>query len=150
ETANGLARDIERYLHDEPVQACPPSAGYRLKKFMRRNKGLVWAAAVVLLTLLVGMVGTAIGLVQADQARQAQAEQAEKERQAKRKAEDREAETTAVLEFIEKHVIAAARPEDQEGGLGHDVTLRQALETALPFVDKSFSGQPLIEARVRF
>ena len=35
ETANGLARDIERYLHDEPVQACPPSASYRFRKFAR-------------------------------------------------------------------------------------------------------------------
>src|SRR5262249_35864771 len=41
ETANGLAQDIERYLHDEPVQAYPPSALYRLRKFVRRNKGAV-------------------------------------------------------------------------------------------------------------
>ena len=33
ETSSALARDIERYLHDEPVQACPPSTAYRLKKF---------------------------------------------------------------------------------------------------------------------
>src|SRR3989454_2770227 len=38
ETANGLARDIERYLHDDPVQACPPSALYRIRKFVRRHK----------------------------------------------------------------------------------------------------------------
>ena len=38
ETANGLAADVERYLDDEPVEACPPSAGYRLRKFARRNK----------------------------------------------------------------------------------------------------------------
>src|SRR5688500_6720872 len=38
ETANGLARDVQRYLNDETVQACPPSAGYRLGKFARRNK----------------------------------------------------------------------------------------------------------------
>src|SRR3990172_6064294 len=38
ETPGGLARDIERYLHDEPVLACPPSVTYRLKKFVRRNK----------------------------------------------------------------------------------------------------------------
>src|SRR5207237_783615 len=30
ETADGLARDVQRYLADEPVEACPPSAGYRL------------------------------------------------------------------------------------------------------------------------
>src|SRR5438874_2924081 len=33
ETANGVAADVQRYLADEPVQACPPSAGYRLRKF---------------------------------------------------------------------------------------------------------------------
>jgi serine/threonine protein kinase len=39
ETANGLARDIQRYLADEVVEARPPSTGYRLKKFVRRHKG---------------------------------------------------------------------------------------------------------------
>ena len=38
ETANGFAADVQRYLADEPVQACPPSAGYRLRKFARRNR----------------------------------------------------------------------------------------------------------------
>ncbi len=38
ETANGLAADLRRYLDDEPVQACPPSAWYRFGKFARRNK----------------------------------------------------------------------------------------------------------------
>jgi tetratricopeptide (TPR) repeat protein len=52
ETANGLARDVERYLHDEPVQACPPSAGYRLRKFARRHK-LAFAMASVVSALLV-------------------------------------------------------------------------------------------------
>ena len=54
ETANGLAADVQRYLADEPVQACPPSAGYRLRKFVRRNKGPVLAAALVLLALVAG------------------------------------------------------------------------------------------------
>jgi tetratricopeptide (TPR) repeat protein len=48
ETASSLARDIERYLNDEAVQACPPSASYRLKKLVRRNK--VAAAFFVLLS----------------------------------------------------------------------------------------------------
>src|SRR6476619_1769028 len=38
ETANGFAADVQRYLNDEPVQACPPSLGYRFRKFVRRNK----------------------------------------------------------------------------------------------------------------
>src|SRR3989449_7145452 len=51
ETANGFAADVQRYLNDEPVQACPPSAGYRLRKFVRRNKGPVVAAGRLLLVL---------------------------------------------------------------------------------------------------
>src|SRR4029077_15768837 len=38
ETANAFARDVQRYLADEPVLACPPSPGYRLRKFVRRDK----------------------------------------------------------------------------------------------------------------
>src|SRR5437773_10028196 len=55
ETANGLALDVQRYLHDETVQACPPSAGYRLRKFVRRNKGPVLAAFLVALALVGGI-----------------------------------------------------------------------------------------------
>jgi WD40 repeat protein/serine/threonine protein kinase len=54
ETANGLARDIERHLHDEPVRACPPSVGYRLRKLARRNRVALTTAAVVAATLLLG------------------------------------------------------------------------------------------------
>jgi WD40 repeat protein len=53
ETANGLAKDVQRYLADEPVLACPPSAWYRFRKFARRNKGLLTAATIVAATLLV-------------------------------------------------------------------------------------------------
>lgn|SRR5579883_1726171 len=52
ETANSLAMDVQRYLHDEPVLACPPSAGYRLRKFARRNKGRLAVAALVLFFLV--------------------------------------------------------------------------------------------------
>jgi len=54
ESASSLARDVERYLADEPVQACPPSALYRLHKAMRRFKGAVAAAAIILTSLVAG------------------------------------------------------------------------------------------------
>src|SRR5678810_279063 len=44
ETANSFAMDVQRYLADEPVQACPPSAGYRFRKFARRNRAAVLTA----------------------------------------------------------------------------------------------------------
>src|SRR5262249_49657651 len=69
ETANGVARDLERYLHDEPVEARPPSARYLLGKFARRHwRGLSVAAAFVLL-LAAGVVSLAIALVEVNRAR---------------------------------------------------------------------------------
>src|SRR5262249_34146975 len=54
----GLARDIERYLADEPVEACPPSAGYRLKKFARKYKKALAVsatfAAVIVIAVAIG------------------------------------------------------------------------------------------------
>ncbi len=75
ETANGLARDIERYLIDQPVEACPPSAGYRLRKFMRRNKAALATAAIVVSALLVSTIGLAISnvLVRAERNEKTQA-----------------------------------------------------------------------------
>jgi WD40 repeat protein len=57
ETAAAFAADVERYLHDEPVEACPPSAAYRLRKFARKyGKLLATAAAFVALLLTVAVV----------------------------------------------------------------------------------------------
>jgi serine/threonine-protein kinase len=63
ETANGFAMDVQRYLADEPVQACPPSAGYRLGKFVRRNRVPLAAGAALAVTVLAG--GVAVLTVQA-------------------------------------------------------------------------------------
>src|SRR5262249_53978836 len=52
ETANGFAMDVQRYLADEPVIACPPSVGYRFRKFARRHK-VGFAMASLVLTALV-------------------------------------------------------------------------------------------------
>ncbi len=58
ETANGFVRDIERFLNDKAVEACPPSRSYRFQKFVRKHKGKVAAASAVLLTLVIGIIGT--------------------------------------------------------------------------------------------
>jgi tetratricopeptide (TPR) repeat protein len=56
ETANGLARDIEHHLNDEAVEACPPSAGYRLRKFARKHKTALIATTAFALLLLAGAI----------------------------------------------------------------------------------------------
>ncbi len=87
ETANGLARDIERYLADDAIEARPPSTGYRLRKFVSRNRGLVIAAALITLALVGGVAGTTWGMIRAVDAQKAEAERAEGERLAKLDAE---------------------------------------------------------------
>jgi serine/threonine protein kinase len=70
ETASGLARDIERYLHDEPVQACPPSTLYRFRKFARRNQRMLVTMAVLgaMLLAAVGAVAASLGWAARDRA----------------------------------------------------------------------------------
>ncbi|MBA3485567.1 MAG: hypothetical protein H0T51_27550 [Pirellulales bacterium] len=70
DTASAFAADVERYLHDEPVEACPPSAVYRFRKFARRQKtGLVIATVLTLALLVVlGVVAGSIGWAVRDRA----------------------------------------------------------------------------------
>jgi tetratricopeptide (TPR) repeat protein/tRNA A-37 threonylcarbamoyl transferase component Bud32 len=98
ESAGALARDVERYLHDEPVEACPPARGYRLRKFLRRNKGLVSAALFVLVALLVGTGGTTWGMVRAERERDEKGKALDAERQAR-------ARTREILDELSSSVI---------------------------------------------
>ena len=81
ETANGLAMDLQRYLDDEPVEACPPSATYRFRKFARRNKAGLATGAVVLVALVAGTGVSAWQAIRATHAEQSarQSLQAESE-----------------------------------------------------------------------
>ncbi|PYK63460.1 MAG: hypothetical protein DME21_02865 [Verrucomicrobia bacterium] len=69
ETANGLAMDLKRFLHNEPVVARPPSATYRLEKLVRRNKLAFAAGAIVFLALIVGLGTTTWALFREQVAR---------------------------------------------------------------------------------
>jgi serine/threonine-protein kinase len=59
ETANGLARDVQRYLTNEAVEARPPSTGYRMRKFIHRNQVMVAAVSAVAVALVIGIIGFA-------------------------------------------------------------------------------------------
>jgi serine/threonine protein kinase/tetratricopeptide (TPR) repeat protein len=172
-----FAEDIERYLRHEAILARPPSTAYKLRKFAQRNRAAVVTATLVAVALLIGTAVATWQAVMATRARQqalqaleekekARAAEAEErgraqaneqkavasaaaEKTAKDAALAREGETKAVLDFVQNRVFAAARPQGLEGGLGRDVTLRTAIDAALPFVDKTLSDQPLIEAQLR-
>jgi eukaryotic-like serine/threonine-protein kinase len=90
ETANGLARDVQRYLADEPVVARPPSKLYLFRKLIHRNKFAFAAAAAVALALLLGVV---VSAWQAARAMRAEHEQSQLRKEAE--AESKEAKLEA-------------------------------------------------------
>ncbi|MCH5376972.1 MAG: serine/threonine-protein kinase, partial [Planctomycetes bacterium] len=101
ESASALAADIERYLDNEPVEACPPSVSYRLKKFGAKHKGLLTTAALLAAMLLLSTFVSANFAVQANQERgKAVAAQ-----------EQSEENFTAALDAIDKLLEHASSPE---------------------------------------
>jgi len=60
ESASALAADVQRYLNDEPVEACPPSAWYRFRKFARRKKPLFMTASVIAVAFLMAVATLAV------------------------------------------------------------------------------------------
>jgi serine/threonine protein kinase len=114
QTASDLAKDIERYLADEPVEACPPSTRYRLGKVVRRYRGLVATVAVLILMLVLGLIGATWAYVTVDRAWYA-------EQQQHQRAVRAEKTTRASLEFNDNilQVIGKNRPSlgDRESAL---------------------------------
>jgi eukaryotic-like serine/threonine-protein kinase len=149
ETANGLARDVERYLANESVEACPPSPGYRLRKFVRRHRGPVLAATIIFLLLVGGIAGTSWGLVRADRACKAEADRAEGEKKAN-------AQAQKLLQQIEKgsEILASVfrdldpRAEEKEGRPLRAI-LGDRLDRAAADLDGDAIGDPLVVANLQ-
>jgi len=144
DTANGLAADIVRHLSDEPVLAGPPSTTYRLRKFVKRNRGQVVAAGMVAGALVSGIIGTSIGMawaldersranravdaeIEARQAAQASATEAASQRDAARRVVDdmmktltdelkRDAEADGG--WLQGHMAITAEPGSETAALG--------------------------------
>jgi serine/threonine protein kinase/tetratricopeptide (TPR) repeat protein len=149
DTPASFAEDISRHLRHEAVLARPPSLAYRVRKLARRHRAAMLTGSALAAALLVGAAVATWQAVVATRAKQDALAAATAEKAARELAQTREAETEAVLKFVERRVFAAARPRGLTGGQGSEVTLRKAVESALPFVEKSFASQPLVEARLR-
>ncbi len=149
ETANELVRDVERYLADESVEACPPSAGYRFRKFVRRHRGPVWAASIIFLLLVGGIAGTTWGLIRAERARNAEAERAEGEQKANAQAQKR-------LQQIEKGIDILAsvfgdldpHAEEKEGRPLRAI-LGDRLDRAAADLEGDAVGDPVVVANLQ-
>jgi hypothetical protein len=152
ETANGLAMDVQRYLAGEPVQAVPPSVGYRLRKFVRRNKRPVAAVLLVALALVVAIVGTMVGLVRAQQARKNAVAAQQAEANQRRAADEERAVARAVNDFLQQDLLRQADSREQaDRGFLPDpnLTVKEALHRAAGRIGDRFRDQPLVEAAIR-
>jgi eukaryotic-like serine/threonine-protein kinase len=146
-TAHALALDVERHLNGEAVLAGPPSGLYRVRKLVRRHRGMFLSAGAVALVLVVGIVGTSWALVQARRAeRQAAASAVEARRQT--------AIAGTVNAFLNQDLLAAVAPSARRGQ-GKDVSMREVLDVAAERIDQAskaggrFAGEPLVEAAIR-
>ena len=148
-----LAHDLEHWLADEAVAARRDPALTRLARWGRRHKPLVASLIVLLATAL---TAASVGLVLINRERVQTAHQRELALQAENRAQNNfikakqsESEAEAVLEFFQKKVLGAARPKNQEGGLGIDVSLRAAIDAAEPSIAADLPDRPIVEAAIR-
>jgi serine/threonine protein kinase/tetratricopeptide (TPR) repeat protein len=145
ETANALARDIQRYLADEPVEACPPSTAYKLRKFGQKHKTALTVAAGFGAVLALGVVVSAWQAVRATLAEHEARSERDRALIAELKAE-------AVNDFLQNDLLAQASPDKQVGpGVqsNPDITVRTVLDRANKTIASKFVGQPLVEASIR-
>jgi serine/threonine protein kinase/tetratricopeptide (TPR) repeat protein len=139
ETANGVAADVQRYLNDEPVAASPPSATYRLRKYGRKYKKEAAGLGAIAALLILGIVGTSMGMIRARFAEQiAKQETLKAERQAEH--------ATATNGFM-MSMLESARPTANRN-LG-DIRMVDILEAAAGSVDRKLANQPDAESQVR-
>jgi serine/threonine protein kinase/tetratricopeptide (TPR) repeat protein len=145
ETADALARDIERYLNVEPVEACPPSRGYRLRKFARKNrKLLLGVAAFVLLLTAATTVSLWLAIRATLAQREADGQRAQAE-VAKQRADEQAEVAEAVNKFLNGDLLIQASTEHSQN---RDLKLRTVLDRAADKVDERLASQPLAAARI--
>jgi serine/threonine protein kinase/Tfp pilus assembly protein PilF len=130
ETANELALDIQRFLRHEPVRARPPSTLYWTLRFVRRHRVGVAAAGFFLLALVLGVVGTSVGLVRARRA----------EAQARGEAET----ASRVSDFL----VRLFEVSDPGEARGNSVTAREILDRGAEKIRTELEDEPLVQARL--
>lgn len=129
-SASELASDIMRHLKHDPILASPPSTIYRIRKYVRRHKTGVVAAALVVLAMVIGITGTSIGLVKARLA----------EKRAKTEAET----SQQVSDFL----VDLFKVSDPSEAKGNTITAREILDQGANKIATSLQDQPPIQARM--
>ncbi len=130
ESAAELAADIQRHLKHEPVVASPPSRAYRTKKFIRRHRVGVAAAAL----LVVLCVGFSVTLAVQLQNVAAEAERANR------------GEQTA--EQVSDFMVGLFEVSDPSESLGNTITAREILDQGAERIETELADQPVVQARL--
>jgi serine/threonine protein kinase len=115
DTANGMAADVQRYLKDQPVEACLPTLGYRLQKYVRRHKTFLGTMSTVAVLLLIGIVTTswqAVRAIRAEGNALTALDNSEKDRNSE--AEQRKLAVAAAGAAVEAKLLAEKRREQAE------------------------------------
>ena len=135
-SASDLAADLRRHLRNEPVEASPPSVLYRLGKFVRRRRGVVLSAALLFLSLVLGLTGTLVNLGRANR----EAERANREADATLDALE---EAEQISEFLQ----GLFEVSDPGEARGNSITAREILDRGAEEIRTGFEEKPLIRAR---
>jgi serine/threonine protein kinase/tetratricopeptide (TPR) repeat protein len=129
-SASELAADVQRYLKHEPVMAGPPSAMYRMRKYVRRHKVGVAAGAFVVAAMIIGITGTTIGLVKAVKA----------EKKAKEEAE--------TAQRVSDFLVSLFEVSDPNEARGNTITAREILDKGAGKIESELQDQPRIQSRL--
>jgi non-specific serine/threonine protein kinase/serine/threonine-protein kinase len=173
ETANGLARDIQRYLDGDPVEAGPPSTSYKLRRFARKHRaalGMLSALAILLIVASVVSTYLAARAVRAEHAATAErnraiaAEREAVEQRDRAVAAEKDATAAAERATTEAAIAKAVNDFLQQDLLGQadvdnqarpgqtpdpDIKVRTLLDRASEKISGKFSQQPRVEAAIR-
>lgn len=136
-TAADIAADINRHLRHEPVQARPPTFAYLAGRFVRRHRLAVFATALVAIALVLGVVGTSIGLIRAQKA----------ETEALAQAERADLEAAAATE-VANFMTGLFEVSDPGEARGNSITARELLDRGAQRIADDLGAQPLLQARL--
>jgi len=143
-SATELAAELQRFLAHQPVVAGPPSASYRVKKFVRRNKVMVAGVSAIIAALAIGLIISDLQRKRALRAEALAAERLTETEAALDQAETARGESEAVTQFLSE-TIASADP----GKEGKDVTVREVIDRAAQTIGEKFKDKPLIQAKLQ-
>jgi tetratricopeptide (TPR) repeat protein len=143
ETASALARDVERYLHDEPVEAGPPSTVYRMSKFARKNKLVIGTAGAFTVLLAIAASVAAVLAVRARAAEHLATTAQASTQVALDQSEAARAQAEGMVQFL---VSVFRKPDPAQEG--RDVKLADVLERAALTLKRDFKGTPKAKAQM--